>query len=170
MVNFSFIWQLSLPYGVLLSILLSLITKGSLAWNAEIWLSDYPPDVQKKFGEMSAKARKQKGLVSIFFLLALFGPIVLALLRLSELLTVQPIFWPAFWTTFVILQLFNVVDLLILDWLIFVTWQPRFLILPGTEGAAGYKDYAFHFKGFVAGTVLWLSVSLIAAGVCAWVN
>jgi hypothetical protein len=149
---------------MILSVLLSLVTKGSLYWNAEIWLSDYPPDIQEKYGAMSAKAKKPKAIVSAFFLAALFGPIVASLLRLNQQIAGASIFWPAFLTTFVMLQVFNIVDLLILDWLIFVTWQPRFLILPGTEGMAGYKDYGFHFKGFVAGTVLWLILSFIVAG------
>lgn len=37
-------------------------------------------------------------------------------------------------------------DLLVMDWLFFVTLQPKRIILPGTEGAAGYKDYGFHLK------------------------
>jgi len=59
----------------------------------------------------------------------------------------------------------DLVDLVIVDWLIFVTWQPRFVILPGTEGLAGYKDYAFHFKAFLRGTVLCLVASLMIAAV-----
>jgi len=35
----------------------------------------------------------------------------------------------------------------VLDWLIFVTIQPDFVVIPGTEGLAGYKDYGFHFLG-----------------------
>ena len=38
--------------------------------NAEIWLDDYPPDIREKFGPISQKAKRRKGIVSIFFLLA----------------------------------------------------------------------------------------------------
>jgi hypothetical protein len=44
--------------------------------------------------------------------------------------------------------LFNLVDWLILDWLIVCTITPKFMVLPGTEGMAGYKNYATHFRGF----------------------
>ncbi len=62
-------------------------------------------------------------------------------------------------------MIFNLVDLVILDWLIFVTLQPKFTVLPGTEGLAGYKDYAFHFKAFLRGTVLCFLASLVIAGI-----
>jgi hypothetical protein len=60
-----------------------------------------------------------------------------------------------------------VVDLLLLDWPL-VAIVPRFMVLPGTEGSAGYKDYWFHVRGFLVGIVLILVASgLIAAVVAA---
>lgn len=58
-------------------------------------------------------------------------------------------------------------DLLILDWLIFVTIQPDFIVIPGTEGLAGYKDYWFHFEVSFLGWVQWISIlvgALVLAG------
>jgi hypothetical protein len=74
-------------------------------------------------------------------------------------------FMEAFLSSFLILMFFNLVDLLILDWLLFVTIQPRPIILPGTEGMAGYKDYAFHFYGFLKGVMISAIMSVIVAGV-----
>jgi hypothetical protein len=50
-----------------------------------------------------------------------------------------------------VLLVFNAVDLLILDWLVFATLRPRIVVLPGTEGAQGYGDYGFHFRAFLKG-------------------
>ena len=36
-------------------------------------------------------------------------------------------------------SVFNLLDWLMLDWLIVVTIRPGFLILPGTESLAGYN-------------------------------
>lgn len=33
--------------------------------------------------------------------------------------------------------------------LVFVTLQPCFVVLPGTEGLQGYRDYGFHFRQFL---------------------
>jgi hypothetical protein len=68
-----------------------------------------------------------------------------------------------FAASFLVFFTFNLVDLLIFDWLIFVGMQPKFAVLPGTEGLAGYRDYAFHFKGFLKGTVLCALTALIVA-------
>jgi hypothetical protein len=66
--------------------------------------------------------------------------------------------------TFVMLMVFNLVDLLVLDWLIFVTIRPRIIVLPGTEGMEGYRDYGFHFRAFLKGVVESLVASLLVAG------
>ncbi len=50
-----------------------------------------------------------------------------------------------------VLLVFNAVDLLILDRLVFVTLRPKIVVLPGTEGAGGYGDYGFHFRAFLKG-------------------
>lgn len=54
---------------------------------------------------------------------------------------------------------------LILDWLIFCTWTPRFLVIPGTEGAAAYRDYAYHTRGFLVGSGFTLAAALVVAGI-----
>src|SRR5260370_545802 len=59
--------------------------------------------------------------------------------------------------------LFNMVDWLILDWLIFCTFTPRFAVLPGTEGMAGYKNYAMHFRGFLIGTIYSAGIGVVIA-------
>lgn len=62
-------------------------------------------------------------------------------------------------------MVFNLFDLLVLDWLIMVRIQPKFIILPGTEGMKIYNDYSFHFRGFLKGTVLTFLTSLVIAGI-----
>ena len=59
--------------------------------------------------------------------------------------------------------MFNLVDLLVMDWLIVCTITPRFLVLPGTEGMAGYKDYRTHPRGFVIGS----AVAIMGSGLIA---
>jgi len=61
--------------------------------------------------------------------------------------------WDLFAYAFGVLFLFNLVDLLILDWLIVCWLEPRWVILPGTEHIVAPKQYLHHFKGFLIGTV-----------------
>ena len=72
-------------------------------------------------------------------------------------------FLEIFLAAFGVLFLSNLIDWLILDWLIFCTITPKFVVLPGTEGMAGYKNYGMHFRGFLIGTVLAVVIGLIIA-------
>ena len=58
---------------------------------------------------------------------------------------------------------FNVLDCFVFDWCL-VYCQPRFVVLPGTEGMAGYRNYWFHFQGFLVGVPIVLAGSALAAG------
>jgi hypothetical protein len=64
-----------------------------------------------------------------------------------------------------IVFVFNVVDWLILDWFMFCTLTPRLVVIPGSEGMAAYKDYGFHFRGFLHGTVYSILGGLVIAGI-----
>jgi hypothetical protein len=46
-----------------------------------------------------------------------------------------------------------------------MTLRPRFMILPGTEGLAGYRDYRFHFQKFINGMGLTVVLGLVIAGI-----
>jgi hypothetical protein len=41
---------------------------------------------------------------------------------------------------------FSMFDLIVLDMWMFFKWTPKILVLPGTEGMAGYKNYKPHIK------------------------
>jgi hypothetical protein len=153
----------SLRYGALLSAGLSALILGSLYANAEMWLADYPPDIREKYGPMSERTKKQRTLFTIPFVLFLVGVVALSIVRLGDVLG-DVTFTAVFLHTFIMLELFNLVDLLIIDWLVLGLMRPKFAILPGTEGMAGYNSYGFAFQGFVKGTIgLFIGALLIAA-------
>jgi hypothetical protein len=161
--NIPLVLQHGIVYGALLSAIMSLSFLGIAYLNPEIWLADYPPDIREKFGPMSEKARKHRRLAGIPVFLLLFGFLILSAVQLARI-GGGSIFLAVLLGTFAVLMVFNVVDLLILDWLIFATIQPRFVVLPGTEGMEGYRDYGFHFRAFLKGIAGSLIVSLIIAG------
>jgi hypothetical protein len=160
--------QQALTDGLILSVLLSALVVVTLRWNAESWLGDYPPDIREAFGPMSAEARRVKLVGGIAFLVFIAAVLVRGLVELSRASGGELTFLDAFVYTFIVGQVFNLIDLLVLDWLWFVTLSPAFIILPGTEGMAGYKDYGFHFRAFLVGlaggTVFSAVVAAIAVG------
>jgi len=130
--------------------------------NPRIMLQDYPRDVQAAVHPKTAQERRQTIYWAIpLFLLFLGFPVAAALTAEATGADVLSIALCAFGVGVVI----NLFDLLVLDWLMFCTWTPQFVVLPGTEGMAGYKDYGLHFRGFLTGIVISAALSTLIAGV-----
>jgi hypothetical protein len=157
----------ALIYGVILSGVLFTLILGLVRINPEIMLQDYPPDIQAKYGPMSERSKRQRIPVAIFFIAVLLGIVTLSFQGISTNPEGDIPFFAAFIHLFVMFSVFNLLDWLVLDWLIVVTLRPSFIILPGTEGLAGYEDYGFHFRGFLIGMVITLVASTLVAGVVA---
>jgi hypothetical protein len=69
---------------------------------------------------MSERAKRQRTLVGIPVFLLLAGVLVLSSVRLAQIGS-NSVFFSVCFGTFVVLVVFSAVDLLILDWLVFVT-------------------------------------------------
>ena len=151
-----------LLYGIPASLLLSGIILIMDLINPRLLLQSYPQDVQAAVPPATEREKRQTRWWAVPFWLVLVGfPFAAALAAKAA----HHGFLPLFLTAFGVLLLSDLVDWLILDWLIFCTITPRFAVLPGTEGMAGYKNYAMHFRGFMIGSVVSVIVSLIVAGI-----
>jgi len=159
-----------LIYGVLLSAVLSGLILWSLWFNPEMWLHDAPRAVQEKYGPISAKSKRQRTLFVIPFFLVVIALPWLALQQLPQV-TGQPYtFQTVFITLLVMFMTFNVVDLLLIDWLIVETWRPGFLRHSRLGQLMEGHDYWFHFVGFCKGSLGLSLVSLLVAGILAAIS
>jgi len=152
--------------GTILSVLLTIIIYGSLGVNPAMWVHDYPPDIQAAVGDVDIPPA-QTIIVSVLFFVAVIGVVLYSNAKLRQQNRGELSFLAAFANSALILFFFAVWDLLILDWLIFVIIQPDLVVIPGTEGLAGYKDYFFHFEVSFLGLKQWVSVlvgGLVLAG------
>jgi hypothetical protein len=165
MSDYSIAIQTGFIYGIVFSLLFSALLLVMVKINPEMMLNDYPPDIKARYGPVSEKTKQQRKPFVILLLLILFGVPLLSILRLDQMIAGVPSFLEVFIDIFVLFLVFNILDLLILDWLIFCTITPKFIVLPGTEGMAGYKDYGFHFRGFLKGTIICLVSALVFAGI-----
>lgn len=154
----------ALELGLVLSVILFAMLLLTLRINPEIMLNDYPPDVREKWGPMRAHTKRQRVLVAALFLVVGLSFVVWSLQSFRVLATPTVTFEAAFVHFAVMLGTFNVLDLVVLDWSL-VYWQPRFAILPGTEGMAGYLSYWFHFRGFLIGIPIVVSGSALLAAI-----
>ncbi|NUM45930.1 MAG: hypothetical protein HUU38_14590 [Anaerolineales bacterium] len=153
----------SLPYSALYTLILGISFLLLARLNPEIWLNDYPPDIKARYGAISAAANRQRKIFGTPVILFMLGFPFFVLAHLAQ--TASLTFGQVFVILLTMFTSFNLFDLLVMDWLIFNTLQPRLFVLPGTEGMAGYKDYAFHFWGSVKGQIGLTLVSLLGAGV-----
>ena len=152
--------------GTILNLLLTIIVYASIAVNPEMWVGDYPPDIQAAVGEVDIPPI-QTIVVGVLLFGSVLGVGLYSNARLRKENGGKLSFLVAFAHSAAIFFFFAVWDLVILDWLLFVTIQPAFVIIPGTEGMAGYKDYYFHFKVSFLAPTMWVSIligGLLMAG------
>lgn len=136
-----------------------------LAWGMtrnSIWMSrGFPPALKAAIRPLTGP-EKRKAVVWGAPLLALMLLVPVAYMGYAAVALNQG-FLQNWWEGFLILFSFNVVDLVVIDWLVICFLTPKFLVAPGTEGHPGYKDYGFHFRAALKGTVLVAVMSLVMA-------
>ena len=156
----------ALEFGLLLSAVLIALLLVVLRVNPEILLNDYPPDIRAKWGPIRERTKRQRVFVAGIFAVVVIGFVVWSLNAVPQLLT-RELTYGTFAYFAIMFGTFNVLDWLVLDCGL-VYWQPRFVVLPGTEGMAGYENYWFHFRGFLIGIPIVLAGSLVCAGIVAF--
>ena len=151
--------------GALLSFTASLLIIISLRFNPRIWLQDYPPDIQNQVPPKTEREKRLSLIFGIPFLILLvavpFASTLTLKIQNGDTVSFLQLFLNAFGVAFT----FNLVDLLLLDWFMFCTITPKFIIIPGTEGMEGYKDYFYHFKASIMGTILSVVFGLAVASI-----
>ena len=151
--------------GLILSLLATLFILVSIRINPRLWLGDYPKPIQTQVPPKDEQEKRLSRWIGIPFMLLLLGVPLVSAWRLQALgeglLPFASLVLIAAGVAFV----FNLVDLLLIDWLVFCTLTPDFIILPGTKGHPAYKDYAFHFRGFLTGTLFSAVLGLLLGGI-----
>jgi hypothetical protein len=165
MTDYSLAFKTGLIYGIVFSCLFSALLVVMMRINPEGLLNGLPPDIKARYGPLSEKSQRQHKSFVILFFLILLGVPLLSIRRYDLMTSGIPTFFELFVIVLTIFMVFNIVDLLIVDWLVICTITPKFIVLPGTEGMSGYKDYGYHFRGSLKGTVTLLVLALIFAGI-----
>jgi hypothetical protein len=153
-----------LAYGAPYTVTLLALLLAMLRQNPRLLLQDYPKDVRAAVPAKTPAEKRASLYWSAAFLFVLLAfPIAAALASRAAHRNTLEIFLSASGVAF----LFNLADLLILDWLVVCTITPRFVLIPGTEGMAGYKDYGMHLRAFLIGTVFSAILGLLITGALA---
>jgi hypothetical protein len=140
--------------GALLSVVTSTYLLALLRFNPRMFLRHFPKEIREIVPPRSAKERRMSLLLGAPLGLLFIGSTFASALLWRASVQGGLSFWELFAHVFGLFFLFNLVDLLILDWLIVCRFTPRWLIIPGTEHIVMPKEYFYHFKGFLLGTVV----------------
>jgi len=154
-----------LLHGAILSGIGSLLIMSAVYVNPRFARKDLPRDIQDATPPLTRREKLQAmGFAIPYFALCIGIPLVSALTLQSRSNGDVP-FLALFIHIFGVIFVFNLVDLFILDWLIYCRITPSFIVIPGTEGFAGYKDFGHQFRAHIRGTILMLVLSLLLAGI-----
>ena len=143
--------QTGLVFGGILSVALAIIIGVTLRINPEMWLQDYPAEVKAVYGPpRRPETKRQQRVAAIIMFGSIFVALVGAVLRLNALGDAG--FWVITAAFLTMMMTFNLIDLVLIDWLWMETIKPKFVMLPGTEALLEKRYYGFHFVGFLKGT------------------
>jgi len=140
--------------GALLSVVTSTYLLVLLRFNPRMFLKHFPKEIREIVPPKSEKERWMSILLGVPLGLLFIGSTFASALLWRASAQGSRSFWELFAHVFGLFFLFNLVDLLILDWLIVCRFTPRWLIIPDTEHIVMPKEYLYHFKGFLMGTVV----------------
>lgn len=135
--------------GLIISLIASVWLMFILWVNPRIFLHDYPPGIQAKVPPKTKQEKQLSYWLGIPFILILIVGPLLSTLSIEK--QVGANFWMLWFYAAGLIFIFNLVDWLILDWLFFCSITPKIMVIPGSEGMKEYKDYRFHFIGFLKG-------------------
>jgi hypothetical protein len=161
-------WPMILTHGAIYSVAGSVYLVILLMIDNRMFLTkgDYPDDVLAAVPPRTkAETRKAAILSAPWFLWSLAVPVYSAFQFVAQAGTSPP-FWAVSLHAFLIFFSFWLVDLVVLDMIMFAGITPKFVVIPGTEGFAGYKDIGMHLRGhFKTGLPLLIVLGLVVGGI-----
>jgi len=155
--------------GVALAGVLTIFVVGVIRWNVAIFQGDFQESLKAKLPPMSQKTKRQRRVVAPLLFLLLFGVPILVNLQVRHEHGGHLSFLSAYVQAYLMFMLFNLADLIFVDYLVIVRWRPGFVVLPGTEGAPEYDDIGKHVRDFGRGMLIGLGTSaFIALATFSW--
>ena len=157
----------ALTDGLMACVPFSIVVWASFLRRPRVWLHSLPPDILAMAPPKTAAERRMTIWLGAIVLLAFFGVPILLTWRLHAERAGGLSFGQALAHLYGVWMVVNAWDLVAIDWPYAYFVDPRRPPIPGTEGAAGYKDYGFHFRAFLKASVFGLAVIIPAAALIA---
>jgi hypothetical protein len=152
--------------SAVLSIIFSVLVIVSLRWNPRLWIQDFPDALRATQAPLTLTENRQRTIFASLLLGSVIGTIILLNGLVRGQMGAAFTFPIAYAHTWIMLQIMNLVDAVLIDWVYIVKIQPKHLILPGTEHVMYVlEDKRWHFANFLKGVVICSILALVFAGI-----
>lgn len=148
--------------GLLLAVIMCSWIAVILKVNPRYEMKSYPKEILAVIPAQTKREKRGFLVMALPVMLFVITGIVLCVYRDYAGLDIS--YAILFGHVFLILQIWNLLDWLVYDWIIFCTLNPGFMVIPGTEGNPGYQNYTYHFIGFLKGLPMTAAGAGILAG------
>ena len=147
---------------LVLCIVFTLIILPAQYKDPMVMIMSYPPNIIKRVEQLPQykgciKEKEKKHISKKLFGVFFFAGVLAIVAHLSGCKG----FIDTFFHVFVLFFVVNIYDMLVLDWGVFC--HSKKLRIPGTEDMdEDYKDYLFHARGAMKGTVIGIIVAILS--------
>lgn len=163
-------WMKLLQDGVIYSVVGSVYLVLMLVIDNRMFLNpgDYPEDVLAAVPPRTQQETRKAILLSIPWFAWAFAFPFFSTFHFAAQAKALPGFWELFVHSFLIFFSFWLVDLVILDGIMFCLITPSFVVIPGTEGFPGYKDFRMHLRGHFGKGLVYIAASGAVIAAIVW--
>lgn len=155
--------------GLVICILFTIFVVITFTLIPRVWLHSLPADIARMAGPKTPREEQITRWVMMPLVLAILpGLSILSAFWLARRHGVDLTFTGAFVHLYIVWAVVHVWDFAVIDCVYAVAVDPARPPIPGTEGAAGWKDVGFHFRALVKALAMTAVFAAPAAAVVAW--
>ena len=147
-------YSTTILHGFAICIPFSILAITTFWLQPRLWLHSLPPDIQRMAGPKTTQETKRTRWLMVAVLLLLPGLSIASLLYASQAAATQLTVIGAFVHLYTVWVIVHIWDLLVIDGAHVLLINPESPPIPGTQGAAGYRDFAFHCRAFEKACVM----------------
>lgn len=148
-------------------LLFTVLVLSSLAYNPRLWLRSAPPAIRDAVAPLTVREKRIRLVLLPALVAVTVGIPVWSVLSVETALG-GITFESAFVHLWVVFVAFNLYDLVVLDWLVTVRWQPRFVYTPEIEPHLHHNTARYHLALHAKSTVALTAIAAVLAALVAW--
>ena len=145
----AFSLNLTLIDGLAFSLALGAVIFSSFFINVRIWLQDFPAEVRAVVPPLSSHEKRQQYFFGAWLLIFMVAGLWLSAQHLKAVNGGTVPFVSMFLHLYLVFTMFNLFDLLVIDYFIGAVLKPKWSVIAGAEHLAYlHQNLSYHLKGF----------------------